>query len=310
MKKLIFATQKFKAIQRVLETHDEAFIGKAQALAARQSFTDLVTEMSTLITDLTIPLTSVYYNRVKARDGLAAGLGNALHIGIMFASRIGDDVLMNTLKNHLRRYRSVSANEMLQFSFYFINTITQKMEQAAEVGLTHEDITQLQVLTEAYQQAAEAVSNTLGDRRSRHNRLDQLIKDGTKLLINDLDRFVNYNSTGFPGLNFAYNRVRWSRRRRSSINNLTSESDISGMITNAITGLPVVGATINIIEQAHAINSDVDGYYIIDELEQGEFTVTCHATGFAVPEPFVITLGVNDSVIHNFALSPIPQATS
>lgn len=310
MKKLIFATQKFKAIQRVLETHEEAFTGKAQALAARESFTTLVTEMSTLITDLTVPLTSVYYNRVKARDSLLSSLGNTLHIGIMLASRIGDDVLLNTLKNHMRRYRSVSANEVLQFSFYFINTITQKVEQAAEVGLTQADITQLQAMTEAYQEAVEVVANTLGERRSRHNRLDQLIKDGNKLLVNDLDRFVSYNSTGFPGLSFAYNRVRWSRRRRSSGGTLSSESDISGMITDTITGLPVVGATINIIEQAHAINSDTDGYYIFDELEKGEYTVTCHATGFAVPDPFLVTLGVNDSVIHNFTLTPIPTVTN
>jgi len=266
--------------------------------------------MATLITDLTVPLTSVYYNRVKTRDALITGLGNTLHIGIMFASRIGDEVLLNTLKDHMRRYRSVSAQEMLQFSFYFISTITQKIEQAASVGLTQENITQLQEMTEAYQQAAEAVSNTLGERRSRHNRLDQLIKDGSKLLVNDLDRFVSYNTTGFPQLSFAYNRVRWSRRRRTSSNNLPMESDISGMITDAITSLPIAGATINLIEHTQALNTESDGYYIFDDLEQGEYTVSCHASGYAVPEPFLVRLGNNDSVIHNFTLSPVPTTVN
>ena len=121
---------------------------------------------------------------------------------------------------------------------------------------------------------------------------------------------TSYNTTGFPQLSFAYNRVRWSRRRRTSSNNLPMESDISGMITDAITSLPIAGATINLIEHTQALNTESDGYYIFDDLEQGEYTVSCHASGYAVPEPFLVRLGNNDSVIHNFTLSPVPTTVN
>jgi hypothetical protein len=304
MKKLVFSTHKFKAIQRVLEANQNAFEGKAQALQARESFADIASEMSSLITDLTVPLTSVYYTRKKNRKELIAELGNMLQIGLMFASREGDLVLLNTLRDFKRRYVSVSTNEVIQFSYYFIQKINEKFEKATEVGISAETIQALQDKTDAYQDAVVAVSDVLADRQSRRSRVKVLIQEGNKILNNDLDRFVQYNATNFPDLNFAYNRVRWSRHRKSSAQTLPAESDISGTVTNINNGLPVEGATLNLIEHAHAINADKDGYYIFDDLEEGEYTITCHATGYAVPEPFVLSLSANESVVHNFSLKP------
>ena len=123
MKRLVFVTHKFKAIQRVLEVNQTAFEGKAQALEVRQNFADIAAEMSSLITDLTVPLTSVYYTRKTNRKELIAALGHMLQIGLMFASREGDQVLLNTLRDFKRRYVSVSTNEVIQFSYYFIGKI-------------------------------------------------------------------------------------------------------------------------------------------------------------------------------------------
>ncbi len=304
MKRLVFVTHKFKAIQRVLEVNQTAFEGKAQALEVRQNFADIAAEMSSLITDLTVPLTSVYYTRKTNRKELIAALGHMLQIGLMFASREGDQVLLNTLRDFKRRYVSVSTNEVIQFSYYFIGKINEKLEKAAEVGISAEAVQAFQNKTDAYQDSVVAVSDILADRQSRRIKVNELIQQGTKILLNDIDRFVSYNATNFPELNFAYNRVRWSRHRRSSAQTLPAESDISGAVTDSSTGLPVAGATLNLIEHAHAITSDNDGYYIFDDLEEGEYTVTCHATGYQVPDPFVLSLSANESVIHNFALKP------
>lgn len=305
MKRIIFTTQKFKTIQRVLETNQGAFEGKIKALEARQNFADNADEMSTLITDLTVPLTSVYLNRKKAREALILELGKMLQIGIMFASRIGDEVLLNTLKDFKRRYGSVSANEMIQFANYFMGRVSNQLDEAAEVGITEEDISAFRDKTNAYLEAAEAVSNLLGARRARRIKLNNLILSGNKLLLNDLDRFVIYNAESFPDLNFAYNRVRWSKRRKPSGQSQTAISDISGTVTDVTTGTPLEGATLSLIEHANAITSDKDGYFIFDDLEAGEYTVTCHATGYEVPEPFVVTLTADESVVHNFALKSV-----
>lgn len=305
MKNLLFSTQKFRAIQRVLETHQEAFEGKQQAQDACTSFNDLVTQMENLITELTVPKSSVYLNRVRTRQTLANELGQMLNIGIMFASRQEDEVLMNTLKTFYRRYRSVSSSEMIQMTLYFIQTITAVQELANEVGLTTERMASLQAAMDNYRQASEAVANAMGDRRSRRDQLGNLIKLCNKTLRFDFDRFVRYHATDYPSLAFSYSRVRGIRRRRPSGAAIITESDISGMITDALSGQPIVGATINLIEHATALNTETDGYYIFDELEAGDYTITCHAEGYNVPDAFTVTIGDNDSIIHNFELTPI-----
>ena len=190
-------------------------------------------------------------------------------------------------------------------TLYFIQTITAVQELANEVGLTAERMANLQSAMDNYLQSAEAVANAMGERRSRRDQLSQLIKSCNKTLRYDLDRFVRYHAGDYPALAFSYGRVRNIRRRKPSGATIVTESDISGMITDAVSGQPIAGATINLIEHATAIESESDGYYLFDELEAGDFTVTCHAEGYNVPEPFTITLGDNESIIHNFALTPI-----
>ncbi len=304
MKTQIFTTHKFKALKRVLENHENVFEGKAQAIAAKDNFTEMVNQMAALITDLTVPLTSVYLNRVKARNTLIAQLGNILQIAIMFASRTNDEVLMNTLKSYNRRYRSVAANEMIQFANYLINALNQKMDEAAEVGITAEEIAQLQNSINNYQQAAENVALEIGERKSRRMQINDLIKNSNELLQNSIDRFVRYHNTSHPDLSFAYGRVRWRRRRKSTSGTSLEDSDISGMVSDAVTGLPIAGATVNLIEHAHALSTDAEGYYLFDHLDTGEYTIACHAPGYKVPEPFALMLSNNDAVIHNFQLTP------
>jgi hypothetical protein len=309
MKTQIFTTHKFKALKRVLENHENVFEGKAQAIAAKDNFTEMVNQMAALITDLTVPLTSVYLNRVKARNALIAKLGNILQIAIMFASRTNDEVLLNTLKSYNRRYRSVAANEMIQFANYLISALNQKMDEAAEVGITAEEIAQLQSSIDNYQQASDKVALEIGERKSRRMQINDLIKNSNELLQNSIDRFVRFHNTSHPDLSFAYGRVRWRRRRKPTGGSLPEDSDISGMVSDAVTGLPIAGATLSLIEHAHALNTDAEGYYLFDHLEPGEYTITCHATGYKVPEPFVLILSNNDAVIHNFHLTPaVPEA--
>lgn len=195
---------------------------------------------------------------------------------------------------------------MIEFANYFIAILSARLEEAAAVGISQEIIDQLQAKADQFADDAENVAMVLGDRRRRRMQCKQIIKDAHLLLRNDLDRFVRYHSKSHPDLSFAYNRVRWSRRRRVTNINLPTTSDISGMVKDALTGMPIAGATLNLIEHAHAITAGADGYYLFDELEAGEFTLTCHATGYEVPESVIIYLDDNDSLIHNFTLTPVP----
>jgi len=83
-----------------------------------------------------------------------------------------------------------------------------------------------------------------------------------------------------------------------------STGDISGVITDRLTGLPIANVIINLPEHETAYTTDVDGYYLIDEIEAGPYTVSCHASGYDVPEQVTIKLSAGESVIIDFSLVP------
>ena len=306
MRNIIFSTEKFKAIKRVLDANESVFEGEPALINVKQAFADKINELSDMISNLTVPVKSVNIDKIKARQTFVESLDELLQRSVILARAINDDALLITAKSYIRRYRSVSINESIQYAQYLLGIMAQKPEEAAASGLTQEIIDDIQAKIQQYRLSVENVSLSMGERKSSREQIKNLKAEITDLLTNDLDRFVRVNKKTHPDFSFAYNRVRWSRRRRVTNINIPLESDISGMVKDADTGLPIPGATLNLIEHAHAIEAGADGYYIFDELEAGEFTLPCHATGYEVPESVIINLNDNDSYIHNFNLVPIP----
>lgn len=306
MRNIIFSTEKFKAIKRVLDAHESVFEGETTLITAKQAFADKITELSDMISNLTVPIKSVNIDKIKARQTFVESLDELLQRSVILARAINDDALLITAKSYIKRYRSVSINESIQYAQYLLGIMAQKPEEAAASGLTQEIIDDIQAKIQQYRLSVENVSLNMGERKSSREQIKNLKAEITDLLTNDLDRFVRVNKKTHPDFSFAYNRVRWSRRRRVTNINIPLESDISGMVKDADTGLPIPGTTLNLIEHAHAIEAGADGYYLFDELEAGEFTLTCHASGYEVPESVIINLNDNDSYIHNFNLVPIP----
>lgn len=304
MKKSVFYSMKYRALMQVFDNNTIAFADKPQAIVSKQAFSALITEMKSILVTLEVPVTTINYSKVQFRKSLTHELGKALSVGIMFAHRAGDESIMNTLKDFNRRYRSVSTARKINMATYFIDLITSLQEIAEDAGLKAEDVLKLKDLVEKYELAENTVSNTMGNRIQSRNRITELIKECNKILSLDLDRFVRHIAEEHPTFYYEYFRIRHLRLRKPSGSVLTTTSSISGMVTNEVTGLPIPGATLNLIEHAYAITTLSDGYYLFDDLEAAAFNVTCHATGFEVPSPLAVTLKNNDSVIFDFKLKP------
>jgi len=95
-----------------------------------------------------------------------------------------------------------------------------------------------------------------------------------------------------------------NRRYKNHGGEVPGQEDISGMVTDSYTGLPVTNASITLLQQESVTNTDTDGYYLIDELYEGTYSVGCYAPGYQVPAQVETTLGPNDSQVIDFSLMP------
>lgn len=306
MKKIIFFNEKFRAITHVLNSFQTIFEGVEQVETSLQNLFENSTQINEMVTDLMVPHTALKIKRVKARKELIAELGNILNITHMFANSINNDVLLHTIKNFLSKYRSVSAYEMIEMSNHLITSLSENEELLNRVGLTAAHLQLLQNKCDAYRLAMTEVETIMSGRTKSREIIKELIKANNSLLANNIDRFIRFQAVLNPELSYAYKRVRWIRqRRKGSKTPLNGNADISGIVSDSKTGMVIPGVTLNLIEQAWAIQTETDGYYLFDELDEGTYTIGCHAPGYHIPETFQITLKNNESIIQNFELTPL-----
>jgi hypothetical protein len=240
-----------------------------------------------------------------ARKALIDEFGSILMMMKLLAVKTDNQELLITVKTHLNSYRSVSVNQLLLMIAHIQEVLPEMMALASEYGLTPERVETLNQKVLLFQNHSDHVNARLGNRISGRKQIAELIKQGNSQLYNGLDQFVRFHSSEFPEFGFAYNRVRYSRKRKSASPDLPQNSDISGMVLIAGTDEPIVGATVILMQYNDIITTGTDGYFLFSELHQGKFVLSCHAPGFQVAEPVELELHANDSLIHNFSLTPV-----
>ncbi len=300
MKNEMNRSEKIIAIKRVLETYPTAFEGKAEALAAKDSFVAIANELMQKINQLVKPARAGYIMRIVNRRAYNQLLSRLVNISLLMAHRMDDAVMISTLKGFGTNFEKSSISYCLAVGSYVLELFDMHEESLLQLGAAADDRANLQVSIDALTQANSEASAAAEARRLLNSEIVALIKQCNALMRNELDRFVRYNASSYPSLAQSYLRIRRVKRKRGI--NLPTTSDISGQVLDSLTNEPIPGATITLVEHAYAEQTDNDGQFELDELEAGSFTLSCHAEGYLVPPPAHIVLTERDSVIYNFSL--------
>lgn len=303
MKAEVFLTARYRAILRVLDNHPELFENKPQAIQFKEQLAAGVDELFSILAAQSVPLRSLMQNRVIARKKLREEFVNVCTISKAVASSQKNNELELTLKRYIADARSKSTEHVLVMLEQLKSLIEPMADQASELGLSGDRIDSLSQLGDEYRLHSQGVHNRIGNRLSNKQRVRELSSELNKLIVNFLDNFVRFHEKEHPAFGFEYRRVRFARRRRPSTLSLPENADISGMVLDATTEKPIRGAKVLIVEHNEVETTDDDGYFLFSDLQPGDFTLSCHALGYLVPEPVNIKLDKNDSVIHNFKLT-------
>lgn len=303
MKTYLNRSTKITAIKNLLENHSEAFEGRSEILATKDSFISNALSLAEKINQLIIPYRADLIERVESRSEFANQISRLNNIGLLLARRKQDSSMLVTFQSFSRKsYISVhSALAMVEFAS---TAFAENQELAAQVGVTAEELTMLDNLKQVFTAAAAQTAQKLEARRTLHLEIKNLIKQCNQLLRKELDIYIRFQQLAYPQLALNYKLIRYSRRRKNNPS-LIAEADISGQVTDAITGEPIANANISLIEHTYVLQTDTEGNYLFDELPENTYTLSCHAMGYLVPEEARLIVGKNESVIWNFALNPV-----
>jgi alkylhydroperoxidase/carboxymuconolactone decarboxylase family protein YurZ len=305
MKKHIQRLQKLLAIDRVLDNHPVLFEEKPQAQAVKDSFSDLLKRISTLVSTLTQPVSNVYGPKIQSEKNLRAQLRRMAGIGILIARRNNNDALLSQMKTYKNLATRATAFTMCEYALFVASELQKFKSLAIELGLTDAEFT-------AFKQAADDFSDMLRntvyqltDRRTAWKELRFLFTQASQLLKHEIDELVSYRKDSDPDLYREYMTLRRMDSRKSSPGAEEAMlSEVTGSVTQTATGLPVEGVIVEIAALNLSTETDEDGYFQLDDIPQGQYSITCHKVGFITPDAQLLNTGTETNPVIDFIISP------
>jgi hypothetical protein len=309
MKRSINKLDKFNTIGTIMNNNPGPFTGFPEIIEARDLFIVKKTRISVLVTELKKPKTEVFGLKTDSRNKLRSALKLAIGTGITVAKRQSNAPLLLALKNYKLTLNRTTIHDLPEMAQRVHTELMQNVTIAAGAGLTAEKLTALQELTTNFREIIESTDYMFNIRKTSRKELRTLVSECIHILQDELDPFVGHCKDTFPDFYNAYTTAREPQKRANKkgvIN--TAFADITGTVTDSVTGLPIANAILNLLEEESVFNTDEDGYYEIDELLAGKYNLSCHSPGYDVPENVKAEAAAGESLVIDFILVPVKAA--
>lgn len=308
MNRYIKKYQKLKKVSRVFANHPEIFEGKSKSKIAADAFTGGTNRIGELISTLVQPLSNVYSPKQLSEQNLRKSLQTVSYFGMRIARSLHDTALFNLMKSYKSMSNRMSAYKTYENAIFVSNALSGHETLAIELGMEETALADFNTQATEFGNILLQTGYKLSDRKNARIELDSLLKVCNDLLKNELDSFAEILKANAPDFYREYTTLRKGQgSKKVNGAELPADSDISGTVTDSVTGLPIANATIDFLEHESAITTDADGYYLIDELETGPFTIGCHTLGYDVPQKVTDELAAGESLVIDFILVPVNQ---
>jgi len=308
MKTEIKKHQSFKALSYVIDSHAEAFTENADILPARDSFIANTSQIGEILSQLMRPVSTVRTPKMDSQGRLRKELSKMLGIGISVATTQDNQPLIAILKNYDLQWKRCSAYQLYENALHVYNELSALKATGSVATLTDERLASFQSMVNSFGETLDMTDYRLTDRRKSRQDLRILIKANNKILRMQLDTFMRHLEDDFPEFYGQYMFLRKRRYKRSRNGNGATElCEISGTVTDSVSGQPLTGAVINLASPESIAHTDDDGYYLMDELAAGEYVVSCYLEGYDVPASITVTAAAGESLVVDFALVPAQQ---
>lgn len=304
---MVSSRNRFLTIKMIMDQYPEAFEGFTNAITSRDKFNTNTERISELLSLIDRPYTEIYHERKDFRNRLVVALDDAIGIAISVATRLDNTVAQKAMQSYRSRIRLVSFNGVSEIALRVIDFIGPNAEEFQSSGFPAEQFASLQEMSGSYRDLLQSTDFLLSTRKTAHRDLSALIKENRLILTGHLDNFIKNRRIVFPALYNAYMTERRIKRRKRRSSDESSLCEISGTVTDSVTGLPLANAIINLLTPETIETTDEDGVYVIEELEPGDYTLSCHMEGYEVPAAITVTAAAGENPVVDFALVPAQQ---
>lgn len=208
MKYFLQNSEKFKMVWHVLRQNKHCFADIPLLDADLITFGNQTEEIGRLLQPLLIPVKAVNLIRLEARAQLLDAFDRFLHLAYCVANQ--SDI--QTIKMFVRRYRSVSAAQLLFFTEQLLQILKRYPDELTgylpDIHITN----RLIQAANNYRDAINKVRGAYNNRAASRHRIQQLIISNHELLRDGFDPIINSREEEYPNCYYAYQKARWPAR--------------------------------------------------------------------------------------------------
>lgn len=295
--------EKFKKIAQLFNEYQSTLAVVSHDAARVAAFNAIVDELRHLESALIVPLQVIIQQRVVLNTRIKEEVLPALSRAMSLSGMLNDPTMTNTLGFYYKGLRSKPTAAMASHAAKVVlDFVEQHATEAAGVGFDAAGIAALSQLTDDTEGMREHAHQRGSLRRVDRGKMQRLLSEATMMLRNEFDWMVVKHKSTAPVL---YERYRMLRQVKKGSSTTTAEStELSGTVTDALSGEAIRGAGVQLLDvSGFEATTDVDGYYLIDELLPGSYLLRCTAAGYQPANDVAFTIAKGEALEVNFSLT-------
>jgi len=304
MKNYISHHIRFRAERRVFEKYSAQFSGKTYVLAAIELFNANTDQIGKLLSSLARPRKTFTRPQIDAVSILRRSLFSIADLGVLMGASRKDTSQIDLFMEIKKGSWNFSIWNLHQAALQACAQIAEYPVEAVKNGITPEILQAFEQQTEDFGKLLDVTDAQLKGRKAERLELRSLFKANTALLKQQIEPVIRYEAATTPGLIREYLIARKTGARKKQKSDTDLLAEISGTVTNIITGQPIANATVDIAGREMITTTDADGYYQFDEVPVGDSTLSCHITGFRLSEKITVKPAEGECLQVDFSLQP------
>jgi hypothetical protein len=305
MKYSVLDNQRKKAIERSCTNNPEVWESKPEIMAAIETFTGNNTRIGELLAVLARPRSIIFRPKHNQLRSLRVGVSRMAGLGIILATSQQDESKAGMYKAYKLGAWRGTAWALQQKAMQIGIELEKEQEAISSVGLTPEKLADFKALAIEFGTTLETTDVLTKQITAARQELKSLVKSNNAILRLQLDPFANFVQELYPTFYREYKIARRSNIPRKPADS-TEEmlTEITGTVTDSVTGEVIANATVDIADRGLIVITDMDGYFIFDEVPDGDYLLSCHATGYKLPDKVKATVVEGIGLEINFNLEP------
>ena len=291
MKNIVLDHQRNKSTERVLGNYPEVSLGKPEILTAIENFASNNNRCGELLGELARPRSVIFRPKHDQLRKLRVTTARMAGLGVILATSQQDEPKAGMYKAYKLSVWTGTAWALCQQAIQIGIELDKEHTVIGNVGLTPEKLAEFKASAVDFGNTLESTDTLTKQIKANRQELKTLMQANTAILRLQLDPFLNFIQDSSPNFYREYKIARKSMiPARPTATTAETLTEISGTVTNSVTGDPIANATIDITDRGLLVVSDQDGYYLIDELPDGGYLLSWHATGYKLAATENVTI--------------------